>query len=97
MKISAVVILALAIAFAVLRFLIPLHGLDLSVPTVFKDLAHVFVGFLFGAGFLGVLHFLVARHEAAEMSAVRSVELGVFLGILGALLTIVEVIAFFSR
>lgn len=49
---STVVMLLLiitTIGFATTRVFTPAQGLDLTGPTIFKDIAHVFVGGLFGA------------------------------------------------
>ncbi len=45
------VALSLVIVFAVLRFTLPVQGLDFR--DTFKDLAHIFVGWLFGAWWVG--------------------------------------------
>lgn len=43
--------LCLSIVFVVLRFTLPVHGLDSK--DIFKDLAHIFVGWLLGAWWVG--------------------------------------------
>lgn len=45
MKLLSLVVLVVAAA----RFIIPMPGLDVSLASLFKDFAHLFVGGLFGA------------------------------------------------
>ena len=40
-------VLIVAISFGIVRFMVPVHGLNDA--DIFKDLAHIFVGGLFGA------------------------------------------------
>lgn len=47
MKWSGWIVLALCLMFAILRFTLPVHGLNFAAT--FKDLAHLFVGGVFGA------------------------------------------------
>lgn len=47
MKWSGWIVLALCVVFAVLRFTLPVH--ELNFADTFKDLAHLFVGGVFGA------------------------------------------------
>ena len=102
-KYVVAIAILLTLAFAVLRFIVPTRGLDLTVPTVFKDLAHVFVGMLFGALFLGMVMVCVDRrvpgwHKSDQLVPVDDcVRLGLFCGILGAGLTVVEVVAALIR
>lgn len=57
-------VIAVCVAFAVLRLTLPVRGLD--ARDVFKDLAHVWVGFLIGArrwkaaGILSLVELLAA-------------------------------------
>ena len=45
---SKILVVAIALGFAVLRFLLPAHGL--RSEDLFKDAAHLFLGGLVGAG-----------------------------------------------
>ena len=42
-------VVALAVVFGVLRFVLPVSG-GVNKADIYKDLAHVFVGFAFGVG-----------------------------------------------
>lgn len=77
MKYQLVVV---ALTFAVLRFTIPMPGLDLSIASLYKDMAHIFVGVMFGA---------------AIVSTIAWGWKSVWVWILAAGLTLVEVAAFF--
>lgn len=66
---------------AILRFVIPMPGLDLSAASVYKDAAHLFVGGLFGA---------------AVASSLGRLKAGRALWLMAVALTIVEVVAFFA-
>lgn len=100
---------ALTALFAGLRFAVPVHGLDLTGPTIFKDLAHVFVGTLVGLALAGLLvmwrvyRFLPPeRWEAEESDRVmkesrKTTLFCVFCGFSAVLLTVVEVIAAIVR
>lgn len=101
MKLLAVLLFAVTVAFGVLRFIVPVHGLDLTKPTIFKDLAHVFVGILFGGFLLSLIdleNYLAIPGRGKNPPLTDHVfTLGAFMGALGVLLTVVEVIAFFAR
>lgn len=82
--------LAVTAAFAILRFVLPVSG-SVNHADIFKDLAHVWVGILFGVG----LSRIMATERGEDLRA-RHVNEGFFL-ILGILLTGVEVVAFAAR
>jgi uncharacterized membrane protein YedE/YeeE len=63
----------LTFIFAILRFSLPSTG-QIHHEDIFKDLAHIFTGFLFGLGF---------KYNYGY--------------ILGIIITIIEVIAFFTK
>lgn len=74
----------------VLRFTIPQPGVSMDAATVYKDLAHLFVGGLFGACILA----LVDRRKVWDYDDLR--DAAILLGGLAFLLTVFEVIAFFA-
>lgn len=75
----------LVFAVAVARFTIPMPGLDLSVASVYKDFAHLFVGGLFGAAIA-----LTACRGWKDHYTIR-------FWVLAWLLTLIEVVAFFVQ
>ncbi len=73
-------LLGISAIFAVARFLVPVEGL--SQADIFKDLAHLWVGFLFGAAWF-------KKSDDDEEK--------ILYWILPVTLTVIEVIAFFVR
>ena len=76
------VLTLLAIGFGVARFLVPVTG-ELNQADVFKDVAHVFVGILFG--------------YAGAASTVFNNKIRIYAWGLALGLTTLEVVAFFLR
>lgn len=86
--------------FGIMRFVIPANGLDLTFATIFKDIAHVYVGGLLSAGMYGSAILLATKHIDHKETPEKTLEVldnlaatGIVLGTLGILLTCVEVVA----
>lgn len=104
MKYIAIITGGIAIAFAYMRlFVVDVRGLDLTKETVFKDLAHVYVGTLLGAGVLAIVLLLTLRKIVvgvdSELAGVvsKGIMFGFAMGIMGVALTIVEIFAALTR
>ena len=88
------------IAFGILRFIVPVSG-AINKAAIFKDLAHIFVGGLFGAAILATaLYKLMQSWTVYQLpEGVLSVQHKVskycaILWVLAVSLTILEVVAF---
>lgn len=92
-------IIAVTVGFGVARFIVPVEG-AIAKEDIFKDLAHLYVGGLFGAAILATKRaYLVLRarkfkfFEAVATAAAYERTLW----FLAVGLTILEVVAFFVR
>jgi len=85
------IVLLVAIGFGVARFIVPVTG-DVNHADIFKDLAHVFVGGLFGAAIKGTAR---NRQDDFPLTAAFAAEWRLWAMAWG--LTILEVAAFFIR
>lgn len=80
---TAIIVSLIALAFGVARFVVPVEG-TIVRQDIFKDLAHVFVGFAFGWAFYTPEQFRLWGFGGVNW-------------IIPAILTLVEVIAFVVR
>ena len=83
-------VLIVAISFGIVRFMVPVHGLNDA--DIFKDLAHIFVGGLFGAAIKGTAR---NRQDGFPLIAAFAAEWRLWAMAWG--LTGLEVAAFFIR
>lgn len=84
-------LLVIAVAFGFLRFIVPVKGLDLSIGTIYKDLAHIFIGICIGWACAGFVVIVIEDGETIHFG-VAWLRWGIVVG-----LTAVEVIAAFVR
>ncbi len=84
-------IAAVTLAFAIARFIVPVHGLDHS--DIFKDFAHIWVGILVGGA--GMAWWFEKKATGAEVYGTPHTSTK--MGFLAVTITVVEVVAFFVR
>lgn len=95
-------VLCTTIAFGIARFIVPVTG-AINKADIFKDMAHIFVGGLFGAAIALIVAFKLLRTLGEAISpSLQAVKqqiqdccIAVWMLAIG--LTILEVVAFFMR